>query len=175
MRSRWRCGFTMAELVIGVLILGVAIVPIYWAFISSSKTVTSSRLAYMAMQVARETMEELRQVPVDRLEEIKPDWTPVGPRPMFSFTAKMRSANRSDEDPNKVNAGSPSYPEEYRRIKTSIKLEKLVTSGKPPRLWKATVDVAWDEHGGSGEKHRPGLMRYVSLVGAHSVDPEVPE
>jgi hypothetical protein len=171
--------FSIVELVIGCLILGGALVPIYSAFISSSRSVSSSRLAYMAMQVARETVEELRQIPVDRLKEITTQGA-IGGQSIFALTAKMRTAKGQREDPNDVIPNSPKYPDEYNRIKTIISIapaDSAIPADKMTSapLIKVTLDVTWEEQGGRDEKQRPGMMRYVTYIGNHSIDPEVRE
>ena len=180
-----RSAFSIAEMVIATLILGAALVPIYSAFISSSRSVSSSRLAYMAMQVARETMEELRQIPVDKLKEICTPGSTVtlpamGDQSLFGLTAKLRTAKGSKEDPNEVGKSSPKYPLEYNRIKVAIQIapaDSTVAANQmeTTALIKVTLDVTWEEQGGKNEKQRPGLMRYVTYLGNHSIDPEVRE
>lgn len=179
-----RRGFSLAELVIATLILGGALVPIYSIFTNSSKTAGASKYAYMAAQVARETIEEMRQVPFDKLEELKT----TAPTPitggLFATTSRLRAVGGAT-DPNSVaTASSPSYPEEYKRIKRTINVEPVdgtalaqsITGAAPkPRLKKITLDVFWEESGGAAEKSRPGLQHYVTFIGYHGVDPEVVE
>jgi hypothetical protein len=175
--------FTVVELVIAALILGLAIVPLYSAFISSSRSVFSSKLAYMAMHVARETMEELRQIPFEHLKEIS-TLGPLGGSPLFGLSVRMRAAKGAGDDPNGVNAAAPKYPDEYNRIKTKIEFQAV--TGSLPKdkldgpdkldgvsLVKVILEVTWEEQGGRDEKQRPGLIRYVTFIGNHSVDPEV--
>ena len=169
-----RRGFSITEMIIGVLILGAALVPIYSIFISSSKAVSSSKLAYMAMQLARETMEELRQVPWAKIDEMKTSgFVPVGDTPLFKLTAKARSAKPGDDDPNGVTRDGPKYTGDYVRIKYQLKIEDV---GEPEkRLKKASLDVQWDEQGGRQEKDRSGMLHFVTILGYHGIDPEVPE
>jgi hypothetical protein len=165
------------EVLIAALIMGVALVLIYSAFITSSRSVFSSKLAYMAMQVARETMDELRQIPIERLREIT-TLGPLGGRSLFALTVKLRSIGDPGHDPNGVIANSPRYPDEYSRIKTAIEFRTADGSPLPEsldgvRLIKTTLEVTWQEQGGKDERQRPGLIRYVTFLGNHSIDPEV--
>lgn len=169
-----RNGHSFSELVIGAVILGAALIPIYSTFVSSSRTVSSSRLAYMAMQVARETMEELRQIPFSKLEELNTNgFVAVGETPVFRITAKMRSVQSGNEDPTGVAKDGPKYPAEYGRIKYRLKIEDA--GDKDKRLKKASLDVQWEEQGGVREKDRSGMLHFVSMIGYYAVDPEVPE
>jgi hypothetical protein len=181
-----RRAFSTAELVIATLILGAALIPIYSIFTSGSKTAGNSKYAYIAAQVARETMDELRTLPFEELEKANIAQPTSVTGPLFGITGKLRILPGGAEDPNGVaNAQSPQYPADYARIKRTITITAVDGSSIPkeitgqqkliPRLKKAVVDVSWQEHGGKDEKSRPGLMRYVSYIGYHSVDPEVPE
>lgn len=170
-----RRAYSLAEVCIAVLVLGAAITPIYSIFVNSSKAAVSSKLAYVAAQVARETMEELRQVPFDKLEELNTTQPQSVTGGLWAMTAKYRGD---------ALAQNPAYPEDYRRILRSIKVEAVDGSSLPqsitgtalrPRLKKITLDVSWQESGGNNEKSRPGLQHYVSFIGCHAVDPEVPE
>ena len=182
MSERQRAGFSAAEMVIGILVLAVALTPIYSTFISSSKSVSSSRFAYMSLQVARETMEELRQVPFETLEDFAAanygDKAPLGGAALFRNVTKSRSVTSGNDDPNGVNKDGPTYPAEYNRIKVAVKVEKLpplhVTDPPAPTtMKKVTLDVQWEESGGKAEKDRSGLLHFVTIVANHSVDPEV--
>lgn len=180
-----RRAFSIAEMVIGVLILGAALIPIYQIFTSSAKTAASSKYAYMAAHVARETVDELRQVPYDKLASLNT----AAPQPvtgaLFATTARVRAT--TGDDPNGAANTSkpevPQYPADYARIKRSIKITDVDNSAIPrdltktdmrPRLKKVVVEVTWDESGGRDEKDRRGLMKYVTFIGYHGVDPEVP-
>lgn len=179
-----RRGASLAELVVATLVLGAALIPIYSIFTNSSKTAGASKYAYLAAQVARETIEELRQVPFDKLEELKTTAPTTITGPLFATTSRMRAVGGAT-DPNGVaTASSPSYPEDYKRIKRTINVEPVDGTGLPqaitgvapkPRLKKITLDVFWEEQGGVAEKTRPGLQHYVTFIGYHGVDPEVPE
>lgn len=178
-----RRGATVAELVIATLILGAALVPIYSIFTSSGKAAGASKLAYMSAQVAREMIEELRTIPFDKLEDQKVDQPKAITGGLFATSSKARSIGSQDAN-NVAGANAPQYPEEYKRIKYTLKIDGVdntslpqAITGAPPkaRLKKITLDVFWEEQGGVAEKSRPGLQRYVTFVGNHSVDPEVPE
>lgn len=56
-------GTTAAEFMMATVILGLAIVPIFGIFGTSKTNVFKSKISYMAVHVARERLEELRQVP----------------------------------------------------------------------------------------------------------------
>lgn len=173
-------GATVAELVIATLILGAALVPIYSIFTNSSKAAGNSKYAYMTAQLAREMMEELRTIPFDKLEDANTSTPKAIEGGLFANTAKLRAASGTGTDVS----GTATYPEEYKRFKYTLKIEAVDGTGLPqaitgqavkPRLKKATLDIVWEESGGVNEKSRPALQHYVSFLGNHSVDPEVPE
>jgi hypothetical protein len=179
-----RRAFSTAEMVIGVLILGAALIPIYQIFTNSAKTAGSSKYAYIAAHVARETIEELRQVPYDKLSTLNTSTPQALTGGVFATTARVRAV--SGEDPNGAAVGqdAPQYPAEYGRIKRMITITDVDNSAIPrditrvdmrPRLKKAVIEVTWEESGGKEEKSRPGLARYVTFIGYHGVDPEMPE
>lgn len=178
-----RRAFSTAEMVIGVLILGAALIPIYQIFTNSAKTAASSKYAYLAAHVARETIEELRQVPYEKLATLNTSAPQAVTGALFGTTARVRAV--TGDDPNgAANATAPQYPADYARIKRMITITDVDGSAIPrditrtdlrPRLKKVVVDVTWEESGGRDEKSRPGLMRYVTFIGYHGVDPEVPE
>ena len=184
--ARAKHGFSIPEIVIAMLILGAALVPIYSIFVNSSKAAASSKYAYMAAQVARETMEELRQIPFDKLEEQASPTPKAVDGPIYATTSKARTVGGGTDANSIATASSPSYPEDYKRIKRTIKIEKVDGTTLPAsltgpgttarsRLYKVSLDVFWEETGGAAEKSRPGLQHYVTFIGQHSVDPEVPE
>jgi hypothetical protein len=174
---RAHVAFSIAELVVVTLILGAALIPIYSTFVGSSRSVVSSKLGYIAVHVARETVEELRQVPFNRLEEVAAAPLPaLGGAPLFASVVRTPAA--PPLGPTGPVAPGPAaarltYPEGYNRIKRVLKVEPV--DGSRRRLKKVTLDVTWEETGGRDEKQRTGLMRSVTFIANHSVDPEVPE
>jgi len=180
-RSPWgrlgsRRGFSLAEIAIAVIILGAALIPIYSIFISGSKAATSSRLAYIAQHIARETMEEARQIPPEKLSEFaeKVNGGGSGPAavtgPLYEFSDRLR--HRSGGRTAVSQADSPQYPEEYQRFLR--KMEVTDVDGKP-MLKKVVLEVHWQEKGGSNEKPIRAMTKFITMIGQHAIDPPVRE
>lgn len=155
-------GVTAAEMIIAALILGAALVPMYQMFVKGTTTATQSRLAYMALHVAREELEEIRQIP---LEKLKPhDWRKVRDH-LFQLSFESR-ATAAD---NPVRADTRLvYPKEYERVWTRL---GLVNAEPPdPRLKRAVLDVKWEETGVGSERSREAISHFETLVAAHNVE-----
>lgn len=158
MMSRSRAAVSAAELAIAVLILGAGLVPMYSTFVKSSRSTSQSRLAFLGMHIARETLEEVRQIPFERLAT--KDWRSVS-GPIFAATVVARAASPANHP--LVGAGAPTYPAEYKRLQ----VRTTVADAEPPdeRLRRVIVEVRWQETGAGSEKQPEALARYETLVG----------
>lgn len=157
-----RRGISAAEMVIAALILGAALVPMYQMFVKGTTAATQSRLAYMALHVAREELEEIRQIP---LEQLKPhDWRKVkGHLFQLSFDTRATAA----DNPIKADAKLV-YPKEYERVWTRLGL--VETTPPDPRLKRAVLDVKWEETGAGSERSKEAISHFETLVAAHNVE-----
>ena len=59
-----RNGHSAIEFAVAIVILGLAIVPIFGLFSRSREAAFKSKISYLALHVARERLEELRQCPL---------------------------------------------------------------------------------------------------------------
>jgi len=109
---RARVGISSVEVVVATLIIAAALVPIYGIFVRSRTTITRSRIAYLALQAAREELEEIRQIPFGSLAGH--EWEPVSGH-VFRRTIPVRPPT-SGTSP--VAATDLIYPDEYTRIQT---------------------------------------------------------
>jgi hypothetical protein len=165
-----RTAFSILEILGAILVLSLALLTLYGVFVNSSKTVSSSRYQYMALLIARELFDELRQTPLS-------DWTsfPSGEFRTLAgkgvFEGIMAVRGTTGGTPSDIIQKPPKYPGEYSRFKYRIDVAAGTAPDDPLR--KVTVTVKWQEYGGGrGEKDRPGLATYVTLLGNHSTDPE---
>ena len=155
-------GVSAAEMVIAALILGAALVPMYQMFVKGTTTATQSRLAYMALHVAREELEEIRQIP---LESLKPhDWRHVKDH-LFQLSFETRC--KDGDNPVKADAKLV-YPKEYERVSTRLGL--VDTQPPDPRLKRAVLDVKWEETGTGSERSREAISHFETLIGSHNVE-----
>jgi hypothetical protein len=156
-----RRGVSAAEMIIAALILGAALVPMYQMFVKGTTTATQSRLAYMALQVAREELEEIRQIPLHQLQGHT--WKKVEGK-LFRYSENIRgnASNPVLADPKLV------YPREYARIWT--KLEIRDTNPPDPRMRLAVLDVKWEESGTGSERSREAISHFETIVAAHNVE-----
>lgn len=155
-----RHAFSSVEMIVAALILGAALVPMYQMFVKGTTTATQSRLAYIAMQVAREELEEIRQIPFDKLQGHP--FQHVNQQ-LFRWSKGSRCApgNPVLDDPKLV------YPKEYERISTALKIDP---DPADTRLRKATLDVKWEETGTGSERGHEAISHYETLLGAQQVE-----
>ena len=165
-----RRAFSAAELTVAALILGAALVPMYQMFVRGSTTATQSRIAYMALHVAREELEEIRQIPLPPPTDpnnpnfLQPhDWERVTGQ-LFRRSVKAR-AHAGD---NPVLDSKLKYPTEYQRIFTRLGL--VDTTPADPRYKRAVLDVKWEETGVGSERSKEAISHFETLVAAHNVE-----
>lgn len=161
--ARVRAGFSSVEFMMAAVILGAALVPMYSMFVRSSTTITRSRLAYTALQVAREEIEELRQLPFAAV--VSHDWEPVTGH-LFRRTLPHRGQNTSPLAALPLN-----YPDEYKRIETKVTVAPLTDAPSiPPRYKEVVVEVRYQETGEGSERQPPAISRFETLVGVLNVE-----
>ncbi len=138
-----RNGHSAIEFAVAIVILGLAIVPIFGLFSRSREAAFKSKISYLALHVARERLEELRQLPFDRLEEIADgEWKSTTGN-VFQYTVKYRTPEQYIETGTGITVGgvdvgaasgykglepndeSYDYPEEYSRIWTRVSLVEV--------------------------------------------------
>ena len=169
-----RRGYTLTEVLIGVVIMSLAIIPMYHIFTASSKSVFRSRMSYMALQIARETLEELRQIPFDKLEDCAhASWARVEGN-SFARTLEYRN---TDKDTSKlaeeVDGTCPfTYPDEYKRIKTMLLISPVgATTMAEASLAKVELHVMWEETGEDAARDeretRVARTRFVTVLGRY--------
>lgn len=169
-----RKGYTLTEVLIGIVIMSLAIIPMYHIFTASSKSVFRSRMSYMALQVARESLEELRQIPFDKLEDAAhANWTRVEGN-CFARTLTMRNTD-GDESTLKKEADGLcpfDYPEEYKRIKTRLIISPMgAASMGEAEMAKVELHVMWEETGEDAERDdresRMARTHFVTVLGRY--------
>jgi len=160
-RAKARGGITTVEFAFAVLILALALMPMYDVFTRSYRSVLESKFSYMAQHVARETMEELRHVPYHDLEKYAHDWRPVAGH-VFAMS-RLRS-------PGDASDSTLTYPEPYRRIETRIAVapcREFRTGRIDPRLRRIVVEVRWQERGPQNHHKQKVLERFETIIGYH--------
>jgi hypothetical protein len=148
---------------IATLILGAALVPMYQMFVRGKATATQSRIAYMAMHAGREELEEVRQLPFDRLAEAAHDWEPVRDN-LFRRTLRWRGG------PINVLAANPElrYPREYERIFTRLQVSDT-DPPEPSRYRRVVVEIRWQEAGAGSEKRKEAISHFETIVASHNM------
>ena len=157
-----RRGITTVEFFFAVLILALALIPIYDIFIGSYRSVFRSKHSYVAQHVAREIMEEMRQLPFDTLEAgAWHDWTPVGGHVLALTIDKAGLATATDKDD-----GTLEYPKEYERIQTKLGVEEVTDAdgNVDPKLRKVVLEVRWQETGSGGLHQQAVLDKFECLI-----------
>lgn len=152
-----RIGATAVEFMMATVILGLAIMPIFGIFGSSRTATFKSRVSYMAIHVARERLEELRQLPFMMLEDLSDNGWESAEGNVFKHTIEQRNSRAVPVSTGgtassgitvggvAVSAaaaasgsflqgddGSFDYPEEYSRIWTRITVEAIMRRDYSP-------------------------------------------
>ncbi len=157
---------SMIEFMIAVVILGLAIVPMYGIFSKSRETAMKSKLAFMALHVARGKLEELRQIPFERLDEVisrYAEWTPVEGN-IFRDTIDTRNIGGATTYGALNDDDALKYPEEYSRILLRIHAEDIPSPlgpQKPVRLKKVILEYYFQE---KGETPEAGRMKHFGKI-----------
>jgi hypothetical protein len=163
-----RRAISAAEMIIAALILGAALVPMYQMFVKGTTTATQSRLAYMALHVAREELEEIRQIPFDKLPLVAHPFQRVSGH-LFRRTLNTPTNPRGAPGSNPIGQNNQlTYPKEYERIFTQLRIEE--TSPQDPRMKKAILDVKWEETGAGSERKREAISHFETIVAAHNAE-----
>ena len=138
-----RTGHSAIEFAVAIVILGLALVPIFGLFSRSREAAFKSKISYLALHVARERLEELRQLPFDSLEEIADGQWKKTEGNVFQHTIKYRLPQQYIDTGSGLTVGgvdvgaasgytglepndeSFDYPEEYSRIWTRVSLQEV--------------------------------------------------
>mgnify|MGYP006281358171 CR=1 FL=1 len=164
----------MLELLVAILILSFGIIPLYYMFTSSKTTAFKSEMSYVALNAARERLDELRLLPVEFLLSMaagsrESRWVPVEGN---AFDLMFRASSQREDRAPMDSEGSSAlpdprmggerfeYPDYYERISLKTELEQVIPlaaastgavdiNAGPPYLFKATVHVRWQEKGES--------------------------
>lgn len=161
-------GVTAVEVLIASLILAGAIIPLFLLFRKSGETSWRSEIAYKAMQVAREELEEVRLMPL-----FPPDpndryaghgWQPVAGKSLFFNYLQRATADGGLENPVFT------YPDHYRGIETRVLVIKPPLQDAPddhPEVRNTRIvrlEVRWQQKGQANDKGRAGTQVYHTVV-----------
>ena len=156
------------EVLIASIILAGAIIPLFLLFRKSGETSWRSEIAYKAMQVAREELEEVRLMPL-----FAPDpaarytghgWQPVAGRNLFFNYLQRATPDGGLENPVFT------YPDHYRGIETRVLVIQPPLQGAPedhPEVVGTRVvrlEVRWQQKGQANDKGRAGTQVYHTVV-----------
>jgi len=166
-------GFSIVEVLVAMVILGLGLMPLYATFLWGRKGVTSSRFAVMANQLAREMIEELRQTPPDRVEDLVRAYENsrrIGGN-LFRTCVKNRPLVWQQDAPQALLDKSPDYADGYTRMLVRMESAPISQGRLADRGRRVMVEVTWEERGGADEKSRPGLARYYTLLVDQRAEP----
>ena len=156
------------EVLIASIILAGAIIPLYLLFRKSGETSWRSEIAYKAMQVAREELEEVRMMPL-----FSPDpaarytghgWRSVAGENLFFNYLQRATPDGGLENPIFT------YPDHYRGIETRVLVIQPPLDGAPddhPEVMNTRVvrlEVRWQQKGQANDKGRAGTQVYHTVV-----------
>lgn len=173
-----RKGVTLVEVMIAAVIMAAVLFPVYWFFVRSKAATTKSAMAYLAIQVAREELQEVRTMPLwgvparpatstrPEIPEIPPytghDWQPVAGKRIFHISA-------SDDAELGPLLSRLQYPGNYQGIETRVAVipPQGAAEGDPEfeRVRMIQLEVRWTEKGqavgGTGGQEGTQLFRSV--------------
>ncbi|MBI4872228.1 MAG: hypothetical protein HY814_11750 [Candidatus Riflebacteria bacterium] len=173
--SPGRDAFTAVEVVIAILILVAGLIPMYFLFTGTQVSVFRSRVSYMALHAAREELEALRQVPPNKLINMRHDWEPLTGSVLRRVTAPDSAGATV------ATSAGPGleYPKDYARIETKVEVSSNaeadadIPQSTHPRLYHVLLQVRWQEMGKSEEEggagHRSALSRFHTVIADHRV------
>jgi len=190
--NRSTAAHSAVEFVIATVILGLALIPMFGIFSHSREATFKSKISYMAIHVARERLEELRQIPIEQLPEIATgEWTKCQG---YAFRHTMDTRNKvfgtdHGHPYGALEDDAYKYPDEYSRIWTKVELEPIerlsfhgaapdVDPGNvqahpdvlPSRLFRVTLSYYWQETGEDVEAARLRHFNEIStIIGSHNI------
>lgn len=148
-------GLSAVEVLLGLGLLSALFLPVYQLFVVGNELGFKSRLAYLAMEAAREEVDDLRvlaSLAPDRVADLKHDWRPVQGGLLGRLTALAGPGALPEMN----------YPDEYRRILTKVE----IGPAEEGEIYPVTVDVRWQETGERLEetRDRSGSSRFELLL-----------
>lgn len=156
-----RRAVSAVEVLLGIGLFVAVSVPVYQLIVSGRSMGFKSRLAYLAVQAAREEMDDLRiaaALAPDKAKGLGHPWQPV----TGSLLARLEPLARPGDFPRLT------YPAEYARIFTHVELGRE----QPGGLLPATLVVRWQEKGEDPAKmdptERQGTSRFDFLLAGGS-------
>ncbi len=180
-------GFTLIEIVIVMGILALSMLPLYNVIIGERIKVTKAKFAYVAVQLARETIEETMSIPYDLLESKEWDKIqgPVVSEELLKIVPRGGKGKNSSSLSGTLSGGAQAgtrvgtnigksvidsslqvgegeYPAQYSRFERKITITK-----KGKRLKKIEVEIRWYEKGEQDRKENRYLYSLSTLVGNH--------
>lgn len=115
-----RRGFSAVEAAIVTLIVAAAVIPMYLLFQRTGQTGYRSSIAYKAIHVAREELEEIRLMPLFAPSGVEPyvghEWEPVAGKPIFGRALLGEAPADGLEGEDMI------YPESYLGIETMVQV-----------------------------------------------------
>lgn len=145
------------EVLVAVTILGLLLVPTYDLFLQGRQMGLRSHLTYLALQAAREEIEDLRVLATfsqDPVADLAHDWRPVEGG-LFGRLGQLAEG---------LDGPELAYPSEYSRIHTRVTLEP-----KPGgRVFRGVLNVRWQERGEAlteqDVQEKQGVSRFDFLL-----------
>lgn len=179
-------GISAAEVVVATLVLALALIPMLGVFFQSREVTYKSKLAYLALHVARERMEELRQIPFNALDACDTGDTWVSTAGSAFAHTKQHRNDPIDSSYGGLSKADFAYPAEYGRIHTRVRVAPLARRNygvdahaddttslqaqvKPVRMKAVTIEYYWQEKGESpDEARRKNFATLSTIVGSHN-------
>lgn len=159
-----RRGFSAVEACIVALVLGAAILPLYFLFRRTGETSFRSGIAYRAIHVAREELEEVRMMPLFPGPGIEPyqghDWEPVVGKPLFGRAL-------FGEDPEGLDHEDLVYPPSYQGIETLVRIDQPNVDPDTSDFENTRVvrlEVRWQLKGEARDKASRGTQLFHVVV-----------
>lgn len=145
-----RRGVSLVEVLVATVIAGGALVTLYGLFGRGARVTDRAGMAFLASQLGREAIEELRGLPPADLERAMAQPSLLGETPAHPLTG-LAALGRVKTPASAPLFARPDfhYPELYRRFRVSRTIARLPPriAGDAERRYDVVVRVTWTEAG----------------------------
>jgi hypothetical protein len=162
-----RSGVSLVEVLIAAVIVGGAVLTLYQVFGRGAVVADRSGMAFLAAQLGRETIEELRALPPADLDALARDPDLLDKEPKHPLAGMLKLGRMKTLATDPVFAATDlRYPDIYRRFTiTRLIVARTPAPGDVERHYEAVVRVTWTESGETRSGPADTTFRAVITAG----------
>lgn len=161
-----RRAFSFAEVAVLLMVLSICVIPLYFLFTRTGETAFRSEIAYKAIHLGREKLEELRTLPLfgDPARGVAPitgdptRWIPVAGKHILD--------DASSTDRGQLGRDELKYPESYQGVEYRfvVRPGAGLNGGEDPRVRVIRLEVRWKMAGKAAEEAKSGTQAFHAVV-----------